>query len=434
MRAKGRIVLGVAALAALACVLAAAAWAGSKPSVQEEPAFSGERDIVYAWLDYDAGLRTLRGRQEMELTNRTDSDMEDIVLRLAMNAQDERAVAVSHVLVNGQETPYAQDGDDPTVLVIEHGFAAGETLELSFTLMVRHAKAEGGAVITLPQPAMPEGGIWRTDAYDDLADVSYAEPFDCAVWVDDALCMRRTAVRDATFALTADAKARTKTLSGVQVNMLAGPGTNSAQVMACVKEAMQSLEGIGLAYPYDRLDVIDAQTARAEGMVYSGLIALNTDADRETLRRRIIRLLARQTFGILVENDPWNAPWLSETLASCAELLAYRRLKGTAAYEERLYGEIELSTRVTRPHGVTVGAGTASFGGDAEMTQVLHDEGAFMLLGIEQAIGEEAFLRALKLYIAQNAGGVATQEAFAEALRQASGSSWDGYLADGLSF
>ena len=26
---------------------------------------------------------------------------------------------------------------------------------------------------------------------------------------------------------------------------------------------------------------------------------------------------ARQIFGVQVENDPWNAPWLSETLASC---------------------------------------------------------------------------------------------------------------------
>ena len=83
---------------------------------------------------------------------------------------------------------------------------------------------------------------------------------------------------------------------------------------------------------------------------------------------------------------------------------------------------------------MTVGAGTAHFGGDAEMTQVLRDQGAAMLLGIEQAVGGETFMSALQSYIRDNAGGVAAKEDLAEALREASGSSWDGYLTDGLSF
>ena len=43
-------------------------------------------------------------------------------------------------------------------------------------------------------------------------------------------------------------------------------------------------------------------------------------------------------------------------------------------------------------------------------------------------------MSALQSYIRDNAGGVAAKEDLAEALREASGSSWDGYLTDGLSF
>ena len=68
------------------------------------------------------------------------------------------------------------------------------------------------------------------------------------------------------------------------------------------------------------------------------------------------------------------------------------------------------------------------------MTQVLRDQGAAMLLGIEQAVGGETFISALQIYIRDNAGGVVTVENLAAALREASGSSWDGYLTDGLSF
>ena len=68
------------------------------------------------------------------------------------------------------------------------------------------------------------------------------------------------------------------------------------------------------------------------------------------------------------------------------------------------------------------------------MTQVLRDQGTAMLLGIEQAVGEEAFLSALQAYVRENAGRIATQAALEDALDAATGSRWDGYLTDGLNF
>ena len=112
--------------------------------------------------------------------------------------------------------------------------------------------------------------------------------------------------------------------------------------------------------------------------------------------------------------------------------MAYRRREGEAAYEKRFYGEIEIATRLTRPRGVTIGASTERFGGDGEMTQVLRDAGAAGLMGIEQAVGQAAFLSALQRYVEQNAGGVGTLEALEAALEAATGSDWSGYLADML--
>ena len=93
-----------------------------------------------------------------------------------------------------------------------------------------------------------------------------------------------------------------------------------------------------------------------------------------------------------------------------------------------------MGARLTRPAGVCVGAGTAHFGGETEMTQVLRDQGAAMLLGIEQAVGETAFLDALRLYVDQNAGGVGSLSALEEALLSVTGSDWSGYLEDELAF
>lgn len=152
----------------------------------------------------------------------------------------------------------------------------------------------------------------------------------------------------------------------------------------------------------------------------------------DELLAQMTRLCARQIFGVQVENDPWNAPWLSETLASCVELMAYRQREGDAAYEKRFYDEIEIATRLTRPHGVVIGASTEHFGGDGEMTQVLRDAGAANLMGIEQAVGQETFIRALQTYIAENAGGIGSIEALESALERETGSDWSGYLADML--
>lgn len=424
------LLVALAALAA-ALLLSVAGTAHRRRGAAPEAEFDGTRDIVRAELDYDAGTRTLRGTQTMTLTNRTGGTLETIVLRAYMNGWEDAQVLSSGAAVSGQAVSLSEDADDPTVLRCPYRWAPGETITLAFTLRIKHARTDGAAIIQLPALAMWEDGAWREDAYDALADPSYAGTFDYAVSVDGQTVAEMRAARDASFVL--GGRERTRTADGVRITARAEDAKVAGTLLMQAKAALGALAAIGLPYPYDALTIVQSDDVREDGLALSGLIALFAEGDKETLRRRITRLIARETFGILVESDPWSAPWLSETLASCAELLAYREMKGAAAYEERLYGEIELSTRLTRPYGVSVGAGTDHFGGDAEMTQVLRDQGAAMLLGIEQAVGGEAFLNALKDYVQDNAGGTATAEALAEALRQASGSSWDGYLADGLS-
>lgn len=435
MNGKRIAIAGVLLAALLLAALILVGTAGRRGGKQaEEIGPADGQDFVRAVLDYDAGTRTLRGTQTMTLTNRTGGTLEEIVLRAYMNGWDGAQVLVSGASVDGEAVSLSEDADDPTVLRAAYRWAPGETAELTFTLRIKHAKTNGAALIQLPALAMWENGAWREDEYDALADPSYATPFDFTVRVDGKTAAQMRGARDASFALDTGVKTRSRSIGSVQVTAMAQDASTAGTLLAQTKAALESLEAIGLPYPYDALTIAQSETGRRDGLALSELIALDADADRETLRRRLTRLIARETFGILIENDPWNAPWLSETLASCAELLAYRGLKGTAAYEERLYGEIELSTRLTRPHGVTVGAGTAHFGGDAEMTQVLRDQGAAMLLGIEQAVGGETFISALQIYIRNNTGRVATKENLAAALREASGSSWDGYLTDGLSF
>ncbi|MBP3656766.1 MAG: hypothetical protein J6K32_08740 [Clostridia bacterium] len=424
----------LAAVLALLCAAGAALWLllpGSAAPQDLQP--EAGRDYARADLAYDEGLRTLRGRETIIADNRSGADLEEIVLRLPMNALDGAGMDVTGVTVNGEAAGSAQDADDPTVLRIARAWPKEERVTIGFTLMVKHPQAEGAAAITLPYLAMAEGGAWRTDAYDGLADRGYARAFDFSVTVDGVCAASMRGARDMSFALAQGCAVRSRQTGGVTLTAYARTAGRARSLLDAGETAIASLAKAGLPYPFPALTLADAQTARREGLPLSGLIVLDAQADRETLIRRVTRLAARQIFGIYVESDPWNAPWLSESLAAAAEMLACRARRGTAAYETRLYEEMEPAFRVTRPYGVTVGAGTAHFGGDGEMTQVLGDQGGAMLLGLEAAMGTEAFTDALTQYIHANAGGIAAQADLEDALQAASGADWSGYLADGLS-
>lgn len=417
-----------------------------------------ERDFMRASLTYDAGTRTLRGTQTLQATNRGDTARTEAVLRLYMNGETGSSAAVTGVQVDGVDVSYAQDEDDPTVLRIPFNWAAGQTVELTWTVMVKHAKADAAAVITLPALAVFENGAWRTDAFDALAEPSYAEAFDyvleliCAdstqAAFGGALTNRRwetgvgetlytvqmQGARDVAFALGYEGAVRQNERDGVLITALAGDGGTAGNLLSRAKEALEALGDLGLGYPFPSLSVVEADTGREDGLALSGLVALAQDGDKEAQLRRMTRLVARQTFGVLVESDPWQAPWLSQTLASTVELLSFRARKGVGAFETRVMEEIEVATRLTRPYGVTVGAGVDHFGGDTEMTQVLCDQGAAMMLGIELAVGEAPFWQALTAYVEQSAGRIATQGDLETALYEATGSRWDGYLQDELTW
>ena len=434
MKRRWSAALAAGAVLALLAVCALLLRPQNAAPAQEEITFSGERDVLRAEFVYDEGLRALSGTQRMTLTNRTGEDLEEIVLRLYMNAQAGGSAAVSGVSVDGAKAKYAQDEEDASVLRIAAHWPAGCTVDLSFTLMIRHGKTDGAAIVTLPQLAMREDGDWRTDAFDGLAARSYAQAFDYVVRVNGEIAAQMEHARDASLAILPGGKTRTAQAGGVRLTALAASRAEAQRLLAAGKEALSQLEALGFPCPFAALTLAAAGTERADGIALSGLIAVRADADQKALLRRVTRLAAQQTFGIDVESDPWNAPWLSESIASALEMLACRRKEGQAVYEARLFEEMEIAARVTRPYGVTVGAGTAHFGGDAEMTQVLRDQGGAMLLGIEQAVGEETFLQALRLYAQRCGEGIASQADFEAALAEASGSSWSGYLRDELTY
>ena len=455
---RAAVALALLALAAMCARL----WmqrSDALPVLETEPVSADyARDVLrgeVSLLEIAEGRIT--GEIELRATNRTGPDQATAVLRTL--AGTSAAVTLSDVTVDGEKAAWRAD-EDGLSAEIDVSWPQGRTLRigLRFSLAIERGAypvcTDGGvtlAVCALPTLATWNGEAWDTDV-DALIETGYAEAFDyelrfltgegqrlvcggAQVEAGEGFCvMRMNGARDVSFAVTESGVLRVRELGGVQVSALAESGAQADRLLDAAKTALSSLAQAGLAYPFEMLAIAQADPGCEDGVIGSGLVALAGERDTEALVRRLTRLIARQTFGVLVENDPFHAPWLSASLASACELAAFRQRKGENAYEERFMETVEIASRLTRPHGVTVGASVDRFGGDAEMTQVLRDQGGAMLMGIETAVGQEAFAQALRLYVSENADGIAAQRDLERALEQATGSAWDGYLSDELTY
>ena len=441
---------------------------GQKTMLAKLPAMqqNAERDSLSITAQATEDMRTLKGNMQLTTTNRTGGELTELVFRLYANGVREGSMVVSEMTIDGKETSFVPDADDPSVLRVPYALKSGDTVDIAlrFALTVPRgeseiARTDDSALLigALPMLAMWENGAWRTDAYDALAETSYAQPVDIQMaltvpekvkaafggaWTagqqngdgTKTLTMQLEGARDISLAMRAGGSMQQAMSGDILVTALAENSRTAARLLEAACKALEAVESVGLAYPFPSLTVVQAQSGHEDGTIGTALLAVDGTKKGDALLQQLTRLCARQIFGVQVENDPWNAPWLSQTLASCVELLAYRGREGDAAYEKRFYSEVEVAMRLTRPHGVNVGASTEHFGDDSEMTQVLRDQGAASLMGIDMAVGGEAFIRALQIYADENAGGTGSLEKLESALEQATGSAWDGYLSDMLAF
>jgi len=460
---KKHVIRAAVLLAALAAVfLACGLWyaRGAAPLTTGDirMRFQEGQDFIHAagQIDEDGMLEI---GQTFYLTNRTGVALGEIVLRLYANGS---CVAVPEsASINGEECDALLDEEDATLLRIARPWAEGEEIELTLSLSIAADPSAQIAVIPLPVLAQIQDGQWRTEPWDALAGTIGAPAMDGYL---DILCPEELSVvfsgeaghlgappgsqkgvrsimahtesaRGMILAVSGNACVRWRAIGGVAVSAMAENVLQANRLLDCAQAALESLDAIGLDYPFPSLSIVGAQPVSADGDVYSALIVPGTQGGRESLVRRMTRLIARQTFGVSAGYDPWNEPWLSHTLASAAELLAYRQRRGETAYETRFFEEVEVATRLTRPYGVTVGAGIDRFGSDAEMTQVLRDQGGAMMMGIGEAIGHyDVLAHALYVYAQDAAGGMGSRQSLEAALESVSGIDWTGYLNDELSY
>jgi cytosol alanyl aminopeptidase len=214
-----------------------------------------------------------------------------------------------------------------------------------------------------------------------------------------------------------------------------GHGAELAQSLALAPTLVKGLEDyFGLAYPFDKLDLLAAPDFQAGAMENAGLITfrdnlLLVDEHRAplVLRKYWVRVmaheLAHQWFGDLVTMSWWDDIWLNEAFAEwlCYPIAAQARpqynfpLQLGEGVESAMGLDALVAARRIRQ---TIGnSGDVRNAFDA----VTYQKGAALIGMFERYLGHEVFRKGIHDYLVAHAQGNASVDDLLAALSRASG-------------
>jgi alanyl aminopeptidase len=209
---------------------------------------------------------------------------------------------------------------------------------------------------------------------------------------------------------------------------------------ALAKNALRVASGVvpllakyfGIAYPYEKLDLVAVPDFGPGGMENAGLITFRDDAvlidDTASLRQKrglvglMTHELAHQWFGDLVTMKWWDDLWLNEGFATwttykiAAEYAPSFGIDVDAAASATYIMDEDglASARAIRQPVASVGQAMESFDG------ITYQKGAAVLRMIEHWVGEDAFRRGVHAYLSGHAFGNATADDLLTAIDDAS--------------
>ncbi len=204
-------------------------------------------------------------------------------------------------------------------------------------------------------------------------------------------------------------------------------------------------EYFGIAYPYDKLDVIAVPDFGAGGMENAGAITYDEnyvlmleDAGIED-RREFLSIhaheIAHHWFGNLVSPKWWDDLWLNESFASFMESkFAHMIQPGwqfetdvmLGAHEAMLIDQIKSVRRIHEPVN-SVDSISAAF------DEITYQKGAAILAMAENEMGEETFKNTVRSFLKERAHGTMTTEDFLNVLERKAGTASAQLVRKGIS-
>lgn len=449
--------VGVIALVTLAWIGGPVAAQGG-PDIFEafgpamRPEFVSDLDPLYrpmyemtVTLAADDEAARFSGTLAVQVSNTSQDAWESVVFRLYPNLESYGGqMTVDRVAVEGAPvTPELDSTGTVLEVPLPEAAAPGETFHL--TLAFETTLTAGvealynqfsylNGVLAAPDfyPILSvyeadEGGWWRETVHSS-GDALYSETSHYTVHLTapedfilatSGVTLARTPGEDGTvayeiiaplmreFALmgSADYHMESTTVDGVTVNAYSYEADRPHR-LAGLNLAVDSLTVFNEAfgqYPFAELDVVETPTA-AGGIEYPGLVVIAERLWSQANQRFmwvVIHEVAHQWWFSLVGNDQTRDPWMDEALAQYGVVQFFGKMvgpngrQGVVNYFDQTFSPLR-GTVMDQPIGLPV----AQYGNADVYVAIVYNKAPLFFVMLEQLVGQDALLEALRDYFA----------------------------------
>ena len=428
-------------------------------------------------LTVDEGAQGLRALQVTRYVNQTGAHLSHVIFSLGANnmrrlstapfedEELERAypqgfnvggVEMEKVSVDGKQANWGVQGEGESFLRVDCDLEQGESALFQFEYQVLLPRAQGflgtGDIgwrlsYFTPAPCVFQDGDFSCVEMKAVGECAYFVPQDYSVTLDapdtyliasggqqhsqdEGKGRRTTAVTldgAVSFALALSRRYtlyQSEQVQGVNLACYANTGWGAGKAL----EAAQHILNVYIAKLGD-CPVENIVIAQVDGVrpveSHDGLLlvdqSLFTLGREEELERALTLGLARQWFGLSVQNHPEQAPWLSEAVCAYVALLYYQEQYGEERFLEELNREVLDALNITLPGRLSPDALRSQFSSRSAYEIIVRRRGAAALHEMSKAIGRQEIWDAFKSYYQENRGQTADQGDFETALLHATG-------------
>ncbi len=452
-------------------------WQAYRPAVAENLRYVLDSrpnwNQYFIDFDIDAETRTIQGHQVVNVTNPSAQPWYDVYFRLFPNLpQLAGDMEVSNVTVNGQTAPYTYAADRTALRVnLSEPLAPASSVRIEFDFEVTYPAPASNYVlfgekmgITNLPLAYPILAVfdesasisqtvppWNLDTPAPFGDLAYSQaalyqvtatvPSSYTV-IASGTPLNRLDNQDGTntwrwvsgpsrewmMTMGPDFRVRSTQAYSTTVNSYFLPGDEAAgeKALTYAAAALRAYQDLFGRYPYPHMDIV-ASPLEYRGMEYPGMHLLGTDLYRnreQDLEFLIAHEVAHQWWYNLVGSDPVRTPWLDEGLAEYSTYLYQEAVHGKAAADELLATRWQIPVDYARRNGLDVALNrpTTGFTSGTYETMV-YAKAALFFHAVRQAVGDDAFFRILRAYVARYRFAEADPAGFLSLAEQMSGKS-----------
>jgi tetratricopeptide (TPR) repeat protein len=174
----------------------------------------------------------------------------------------------------------------------------------------------------------------------------------------------------------------------------------------------------GLA-PQANLTLVETVDGAPNGYAAPGLVFLSPSSVNSQVNQRLLSdQLARQWWGVLVSPTSRNHLWLTNGAARYSQVLYLEHLGGPSAGDNDLHNDYVEALTVTDPP-VLQSARLEDY--SPEFWALTAAKGAAIFNMLRSVVGDQAFLKGIKVFMDQHSFKSASSEDFRKAMEQASG-------------